>query len=65
MAFLFVFARYIINSDSISNLIIRGYALNTNSIKTNLLGPVVLLIALNTIYSTISLSILGILMVII
>ena len=39
--------------------------LNTNSIRTNLLGLVVLLIALNAIYSAISLLILGILMVII
>ena len=38
---------------------------NTNSIKTNLLGLVVVLITLNIIYSTISLLILGILTVII
>ena len=38
---------------------------NTNSIKTNLLGLVVLLMALNTIYSAISLLILEILIVII
>ena len=47
------------------NLTIWGYTLNTNSIKTNLLGLVVLLIVLNAIYSTISLLILGILTVII
>ena len=39
--------------------------LNTNSIGTNLLGLVVLLIALNAICSTISLLILGILTAII
>ena len=38
---------------------------NINSIKTNLLGLAVLLIALNVIYSTISLLILGILTAII
>ena len=38
---------------------------NTNSIKTNLLGPAVLLIALNAICSAMFLLILGILMVII
>ena len=38
---------------------------NINSIKTNLLRLVVLLIALNAIYSAISLLILGILTVII
>ena len=48
-----------------SNLTIQGYVLNINSIKTNLLGPVVLLIALNAIYSTISLLISGILTAII
>ena len=48
-----------------SNLTIRGYAPNINSIKTNLLGLVVLLIALNTIYNAISLLILGILTAII
>ena len=65
MAFLIAFICYIINSNSISNLTIWGYVLNTNSINTNLLRLVVLLIALNAIYSTISLSMLGILMVII
>ena len=39
--------------------------LNTNNIKTNPLGLVVLLIALNAIYNTIFLLILGILTVII
>ena len=60
-----MFARYITNSNGTSNLIIWGYAPNTNSVKTNLLGLIVLLIALNAIYSAISLLILGILMVII
>ena len=64
MAFLIAFAYYITDSNSTSNLTIWGYALNTNSIKINLLGPAVLLIALNTICSTISLLILGILIVI-
>ena len=65
MAFLIAFTRAITNSDSISNLTIWGYVPNTNSIKTNLLELVILLIALNTIYSAISLLILGILIVII
>ena len=39
--------------------------LNTNNIKTNLLGLAELLIALNAIYGAISLLILGILIVII
>jgi len=60
-----MFACYITNSNSISNLTIRGYTPNTNSVGTNLLGPAVLLIALNAIYSAISLLILGILTVII
>ena len=60
-----MFVRYITNSNNISNLTIWGYVLNTNNIGTNLLGLVVLLIALNAIYSTISLLILGILMAII
>ena len=65
MAFLIAFARYITNSDSASNSTIWGYMLNINSIKTNPSGLVVLLMALNAIYSAISLSILGILIVII
>ena len=48
-----------------SNLTIWGYTPNTNNIKTNLLGLAVLLIALNTIYNTIFLLILEILLVII
>ena len=65
MAFLIAFARYIINGDSTSNLTIWGYTPNTNSVGTNLLGLAVSLIALNAICSTISLSISGILIVII
>jgi hypothetical protein len=65
MAFLIAFTRYITNGNNISNSTIRGYIPNTNSIGTNLLGPAVLLIALNAIYSAISLLILGILTVII
>jgi hypothetical protein len=65
MAFLIAFACYVTNSNSASNLTIWGYALNTNSVGTNLLGPAVLLMALNAIYSAMSLLILGILTVII
>ena len=65
MAFLIAFIYYITDSNSMSNLTNRGYAPNTNSIKTNPLGLVVLLIALNAIYSAIFLLILGILTAII
>ena len=65
MAFLIAFTCYITNNNSTSNLTIWGYILNTNSVGTNLLGLVVLLIALNAIYNTIFLSISGILTVII
>ena len=65
MAFLIAFTRYITNSNSTSNLTIRGYAPNTNNIKTNPLELAVLLMALNAIYSTISLLVLGVLTVII
>ena len=65
MAFLIAFACYIINGNSAFNLTIWGYILNTNSVGTNLLGLVVLLMALNAICSTISLLILGILTAII
>ena len=57
MAFLIAFTHAITNSNGTSNLTIYGYAPNTNNIKTNPLGLAVSLIALNTIYSTISLSI--------
>ena len=65
MAFLIAFACYIINSNSTSNSTIQGYTPNINSIETNLLGPAVLLMALNAIYSAISLLILKILTTII
>ena len=65
MAFLIAFAHYVTDSDGVSNSTIQGYAPNTNSVGTNLLGPAVLLMTLNTIYSVISLSISGILTVII
>ena len=65
MAFLIAFAYCITDGNSASNSTIWGYTLNTNSIGTNLLGPAVLLMALNAIYSAMSLLILGILMVII
>ena len=65
MAFLIAFAYYITDSNSTSNLTIWGYTLNTNNIGTNLLGPVVSLMALNAIYSAIFLLILGILTAII
>ena len=61
MAFLIAFAHCVTNSNSMSNLTIQGYAPNTNNIGINLLGPVVLLMALNAIYSAISLLILRIL----
>ena len=60
-----MFAYCIINSNSASNLTIWGYTLNINNIGTSPLGLIVLLIALNTIYSDIFLLILGILTVII
>ena len=65
MAFLIAFACCVINNNDTFNLTIWGYAPNTNNVKTNPLGPIVLLMALNTIYSAMSLLISGILMVII
>ena len=65
MAFLIAFTRYITGSNSTSNSTIQGYTLNTNSIGINPLGPVMSLMALNAIYSAISLLILGISIVII
>ena len=65
MAFLIVLACYTTDGNSTSNSTIWGYVLNTNSIGTNLLGLMVLLMVLNAIYSIISLSISGILIVII
>ena len=60
MAFLIMFTLYITDSNSIFNLTIWGHTPNTNRIGTNLLRLVVLLIALNAIYSIIFLLILGI-----
>ena len=65
MAFLITFAYYVTDSNSTSNLTIWGYTLNTNSVGTNLLGLVVLLMALNAICSAMSLLISGISTVII
>jgi len=60
-----MFACCITNGDSMSNSTIWGYAPNTNSVGTSPLGLAVLLMALNAIYSAISLLISGILTVII
>ena len=49
MAFLIAFACCVIDGDSASSSTIYRYALNTSSIGTSLLGPIVLLIALNAI----------------
>ena len=65
MAFFTAFARYITVGESVSNLAIYRYALNTNKIGTRLSGLVVLLKALNTIYRAASLLILGSLITII
>jgi len=65
MAFLIAFTHCVINSDGASNSTIWGYAPNTNSVKTNPLGPVMSLMALNAICSAMSLLISGILTVII
>jgi hypothetical protein len=65
MAFFIAFACCVTDSNSAFDSIIRGYAPNTNSIGTNLSGLVVLLIALNIIYSAIFLLISGISTVII
>ncbi len=65
MAFLIIFTCCVTDGDSISDLTIRGYILNTNSIGTNPLGLVVSLMALNAIYNVISLLILRISTVII
>ena len=65
IAFLITVARYITIGDSISDLTIQGQALKTRSIGTSPLGLAKLLIALNAIQSSISLLILGILVIII
>ena len=65
MAFLNAITRYIIIGKGMLDFIIQGYALNTNSIGIRPSGPIELLIALKAICSAISLSIPGILEVII
>ena len=65
MAFFTAFARYITVGKGISNSAIYRYTLNTNKVGTRPSKPAVLLRALNAIYRTISLLILGSLMTII
>ena len=65
MAFFTAFARYITVSEGVSSLAIYRYALDTNKIGIKLSGLAVLLRALNTIYKTASLLILGSLITII
>ena len=65
MAFLNVIARYLTISKSTLDSVIWGYTLSTNSVGIRPSNSVELLIALKAIYSTISLSIPGILEVII
>jgi hypothetical protein len=59
MAFFTAFVRYVTIGEGISSSAIYRYALNTNKIDTRLSGLAVLLRALNTIYRTTSLLILG------
>jgi hypothetical protein len=59
IAFFTTFAHCITVGKGASSLVICRYALNTSSIRTSLLGPIVLLRALNAICRAISLSILG------
>jgi len=65
MAFLNAIARYITIGKGALDSVIWGYTLNTNSVGIRPSGPTELLIALKAIYSAISLSIPGILEVII
>jgi len=65
MAFLNAIARCVTVGKGISEFVIRGYAPNTNSIGIRPSGPAESLIALKAIYSTMFLSIPGILEVII
>jgi hypothetical protein len=65
IAFLNIIARYITVGEGISDSIIRGYALNTNSVGIRPSSPIESLIALKAICSAISLLIPGILEVII
>jgi hypothetical protein len=59
IAFLIIFARYIIISEGASSLVIRGYTPNTSKVGTRQSRPIVLLRALNIICRAISLSIPG------
>ena len=59
MAFFTTFTCYMTVGEGISSLAIYGYMPNINKVGTRLSGLAVLLKALNTIYKTISLSILG------
>jgi len=65
MAFLNAIAHYITIGKSMSDSIIQGYSLNTNSMGIRPSGPAESLITLKAICSAISLSIPGILEVII
>ena len=59
MAFFTAFVHCVTVDKGISSLAIYGYTPNTNKIGTRLFRLAVLLKALNTIYKTISLLILG------
>jgi predicted cation transporter len=65
IVFFTIFAYYIIIGEGISSSVIRRYTPNINKINTRLSRLIVLLKALNTICRTISLSILGNLIIII
>ena len=65
IAFFTTFTRCVTVGEGISNSVIYKYILNTNKVGTRLSGLAVLLKALNAIYKTTSLSILGSLMTII
>jgi hypothetical protein len=60
IAFLNVIIRYITIGKGMLDSIIRGYALNTNSVGIRLFSPIEWLITLKAIYSAISLLISGI-----
>ena len=57
MAFLNAIVRYITISKGMSDFVIQGYTLNTNSVNINLFSPMESLIVLKAIYSAISLLI--------
>ena len=65
IAFFTAFARCVIVSKGVFNLAICGYTPNTNKVGTRLFRLAVLLKALNAIYKTTSLLILGSLITII